>query len=372
MKVLLVGNYEFDGSTSMQIWANALYRDLGEMGVDVTLIAPKPVVGRFKPSSSGLGKWFGYVDRFLIFPWVLRAAAASADVVHLCDHGSAMYAAMIPKTPVVVTCNDMLAVMGARGEVSDCPASFMGKLLQRWICHGLRRANQVACISQATMNDARRILNSDHNLRVLLDALNYPYMPITEAEADRRLAGIANIEAPFILHVGSSQPRKNREGILRVFAMLSEKHNLQMVFAGQPLSPELLSLADDLNVRDRVVQVVRPKVEVIEALYCRALALLFPSRYEGFGWPPIEAQACGCPVVGSSIAPLVEVLRDTAELRSLDDEKGMAEAISRIADEPGHRDRMKERGFKNVRERFQTSRVISEYLALYEELACKL
>ena len=68
MKVLLVGNYEFDGSTSMKIWANSLLRELLQRGIDVELISPKPVFGRMRRSADGLGKWLGYLDRFVIFP----------------------------------------------------------------------------------------------------------------------------------------------------------------------------------------------------------------------------------------------------------------------------------------------------------------
>ncbi len=371
MKVLLVGNYEFDGSTSMQIWANALLRELLQCGIDVRLISPRPVFGRLRRSAQGLGKWFGYIDRFLIFPWRLRAVAATADVVHLCDHGSAVYAPIVKSRPVVVTCNDMVAVRGARGEVPDCPASLFGKLLQNWICHGLKRATRVACISQATYNDARRILKSDHNLCVILDALNHPFEPLPADEVNRRLAALPQLQGPFILHVGSSQIRKNREGVLRVFAQAAEGTTLQLVFAGQPLNEGLIRLAKELEVYDRVIQVVKPDVKVIEALYNRAVALLFPSRYEGFGWPPIEAQACGCPVVGSDIPPLVEVLRQTAELRPVQDETGMAEAIRRLAVDRTFREQLQQRGFENVRSRFQTSRMMDEYVSLYRELACQ-
>src|SRR5471032_1797123 len=116
MKILLVGNYEFDGSTSMQIWANTLFREFTQLGIDVSLIAPLPVLGRMRKASSGFGKWCGYVDRYLLFPRQLRAATAKADLVHLCDQGSAMYTLMLKDKPVVVTCNDMLAVRGALGE----------------------------------------------------------------------------------------------------------------------------------------------------------------------------------------------------------------------------------------------------------------
>jgi glycosyltransferase involved in cell wall biosynthesis len=265
----------------------------------------------------------------------------------------------------------MHAVLGAMGEVPDCPASFFGRMLQSWICRGLRRATRVACISRATFDDASRILGRNDHLRVILDALNHPFHPLAAAEIDERLVSVPSIRGRFILHVGSNLTRKNREGILRVFAQVAKTTDLQLVFAGEALNQGLLDLAHELGVHGRIVQVVKPDVKVIEALYNRALALLFPSRYEGFGWPPIEAQACGCPVVASNIPPIAEVLRDTASLHSLDDEAGMAESIRRIATEPEYREHLRQSGFENVNSRFQTSLMMDQYVSLYRELACQ-
>lgn len=369
MKVLLVGNYPYDGSTSMQIWARALERELLQLGIEARLIFPQPVLGRFRPSPRGLGKWLGYIDRFLFFPSTLRAAADAADLVHMVDHGSAMYCAHVNGKPTVVTCNDMLAVRGALGELPEMQASRAGRYLQRWICAGLKRTTCVACISQATFDDASRILGRRDHLRVVLDALNYPFQPLDSGEAERRLAFLTGITKPYLLHVGSNHARKNRDGVLRVFAEVSAHADLQLVFAGEALDHQLVRIARELGIYDRVVQVVKPDVSVLEALYNRAAALLFPSRFEGFGWPPIEAQACGCPVVASDIPPVAEVLRQSAALHSLDDEAGMAASILRLAADQEYRNCIRQLGFENVRTRFQTSRMMDEYVALYKELA---
>ena len=175
MKVLLVGNYEFDGSKSMQIWAETLHRELLARGIDAESISPKPLLGKLRPSAAGVGKWLGYVDRFVLFPHHLKAAATQADIVHLCDHGSAMFALKLKDKKVVVTCHDMLAVRGAMGEISEMRASVFGRLLQQWICKGLRRAAQVACVSQYTLDDATRILRDNGNLCKVLNGLNYPF-----------------------------------------------------------------------------------------------------------------------------------------------------------------------------------------------------
>lgn len=371
MKVLLVGNYEFDGSTSMKIWSKALLRELLELGIDAKLIAPKPILGRIKPSSSGFGKWLGYCDRFLLFPRALRAAASEADIVHICDHGSAMYALRLKKTPVLVTCHDMYAVLGALGEIPDCPVSPLGPLLQSWICRGLRRTASIACVSSATLADARRLLGKDESLHLVLNALNYPFRQLSPAEIEKRLEGITGLDRPFILHVGSSLKRKNRDGVMRVFAQASKGIDLRLVFAGQALTPDLIRLADELQIRGHTSTVVRPGIEVIEALYNRALAFIFPSRYEGFGWPSIEAQACGCPVVASNIPPLLEILGESAAMHSVEDESGMAASIRRLATDADYRRELRGRGLENVRSRFQTSRMMNDYLSLYRELACR-
>ena len=368
MKVLLVGNYEFDGSTSMRIWAATLLRELSRAGIDVRIISPRPLFGRLRPSASGVGKWLGYIDRFVVFPRKLRAAAAGTDIVHICDHGGAMYAPMIGAKPVVVTCHDMIAVQAARGELPQLRSSPLGKILQRWICHGLRRAARVACVSRATFDDAHRLLKSSKNLCVILNGLNDSYQFLARSEVNRRLARVPEIQTPFVLHLGSNLPYKNREGVLRIFAKVSREINLRLVIAGEALNGNLSWLARKLQIEERMVQVVKPDRALVEALYNRAVCLLFPSRYEGFGWPPIEAQVCGCPVVASNIAPFAEILGDTAILAPVEDEMGMADAIQRLASDQEFREQLRQRGFENVRARFLTSRMIADYVSLYREL----
>src|SRR5205085_8719366 len=79
-------------------------------------------------------------------------------VVHICDHSNAVYAKRCKPNRIVITCHDLLAVRGARGEQTDTPVSFTGRLLQRWILRGLRLADAVACVSEATADDAVRFI----------------------------------------------------------------------------------------------------------------------------------------------------------------------------------------------------------------------
>jgi glycosyltransferase involved in cell wall biosynthesis len=87
--------------------------------------------------------------------------------------------------------------------------------------------------------------------------------------------------------------------------------------------------------------------------------------------PPIEAQACGCPVVASEIPPFEETLGQSAVLKPVGDEAGLADAIRRLASDQEFREQLRRSGFENVHAKFQTSRMIGEYVSLYRELASK-
>ena len=371
MKIALVGNYLEDRQESMQRFATLMEEGLKRAGHEVKVIRPSGMVGRLRPGARGVGKWLGYVDKFVLFPGMLGAAGRWADVVHICDHSNAMYSSWVGSTPCVVTCHDMLAVRGALGEDTDCPASPTGRYLQRWIVRGLRQADLVASVSTATAADVEKIVGGSAGKRkVILNALNYPYRRISREEARGRLRQAGQLEdaRPFVLHVGQNHVRKNRHGVIRAFAKASREADLQLVFAGPPLSAELKELVRAEGVADRVSVMVKPCNEVLEALYNLALALFFPSRFEGFGWPLIEAQACGCPVICSRCAPFSEVIGSSAISRDVEDERGFAEDMVRLAHDAGEREAWSAAGLRNAA-RFEPGQMIARYVDVYGELA---
>jgi glycosyltransferase involved in cell wall biosynthesis len=371
MKILLIGNYLSDKQESMQRFTTLMQKGLTQAGHEVKVIRPPAFIGRVSPGVRGVGKWLGYVDKFVIFPALLRAAVRWADVVHIGDHSNAMYASWVGGTPCVVTCHDMLAVRGALGEETDCPASRTGRYLQRWIVRGLRGASVLVSVSTATATDVEKIVGgSARNRRVILNALNYPYRRLSRDEALGRLSQGAQLElaTPFVLHVGSNLARKNRPGVIRAFARASREADLQLVLVGQPLTLQLEELLRAEGIAERVAVIVKPSNEVLEALYSTALGLLFPSRYEGFGWPLIEAQACGCAVICSRCAPFAEVVGSSAIIRDVEDERGFAEDIVRLARDASERGAWSADGLRNAA-RFKPEQMIARYLDVYRELA---
>jgi glycosyltransferase involved in cell wall biosynthesis len=377
--ILLIGNYQRDAQESMRRFAQMLRDGLSARGLEAEQIVPAAVFGRWLPTWSGVGKWLAYIDKYVLFPFQLRRRVrrlGAAAVVHICDHSNAVYmpAAQSAGHRVLVTCHDLGAVRGALGEATDCPATRTGKILQSWIARSLGRAELIACISIATQEDVERLIRRPDGTRpetrLVHLGLNAPYRALSDAESAARLRTIAGFapEVPFVLNVGSSLRRKNRAGVLRIFAAARrEAPSLRMVFAGEALPPDLLALMAQLGVGDAVTQVIGPAQDILEALYSRALALLFPSRFEGFGWPAIEAQACGCPVLASDAGSLGEVVGDSGFVRPPGAEADFAGELGRLLREPAARTEWTQRGFANIG-RFAADTMIGHYVHLYDEL----
>lgn len=371
--VLLIGNYPADRQQSMQRFAIMLLQGLRAAGIPAEMIQPQPYLGRIRVAGSFVAKWLGYIDKFLLFPWQLRRKlTTSVGVVHICDHSNAMYGAHARSQPVVISCHDLLAVRGALGEQTDSPASLTGKVLQRWIVAGLEKADVIVCASQATLADAQRLVSRENGrprLEVITLGLSYPYCKLSSDEARVRLAAasVINPDTPFVLHVGSNLRRKNREGVLRIFARCKEQWHGSLVCAGEPLTESCHSLGRELGIADRIAEVPDPANELLEALYNSATAMLFPSTHEGFGWPIAEAHACGCPVICTDREPMNEVAGSAGLRHPIDDEAGFAADLLRLAN-PLEREREGVKALENA-SRFSAARMISEYVELYRTLA---
>ncbi len=367
--VLLVGNYPLDGQESMQRFSQMMLEGLHAAGVPAELITPRAFFGKLISTGGSLAKWLGYIDKYLLFPRQLRRRVArGVSLVHICDHSNAVYAPQAHPQPVVISCHDLLAVRGALGEATHCPASATGRILQRWILRSLGQAAVVACDSEATRLDAVRLIrNGSPQICLVSLGLNFPYRKLDGETLRHRLELIAALppRVPYVLHVGSNLPRKNRDGVLRIFARTKTDWAGRLIFAGEPLSSPLRALADELGIADRVVEVPHPSNETLEALYNGATALVYPSFSEGFGWPIAEAQACGCPVICSALAPLPEVGGAAAFLHPVADEAGFAADILRLANTET-RAAASARSLQNA-ERFAPERMIAQYVALYRQ-----
>jgi len=369
VKVLLVGNYENNRQQSMQRFAEIMRAGLAATGHEVRLVRPPVVLGRLRRGATGLGKWLGYFDRFFLFRRPLKKAAQWADVIHICDHANAVYVPWIIGKPHIVTCHDMLAIRSALGEIPEHKTGLTGKVYQRWILSGLKRARHIACVSSATRDDLLRLagMESERTL-VIQNGLNYPYRRMSAEEKLFHLheMGLAKVR-PFLLHVGSNNWYKNRNGLLRIFHRMvhfpgSQKWTLLLV--GPRLPGASRTLARKMGLADRIVELQNVTNSQLCALYSAAEALIFPSLAEGFGWPIIEAQACGCPVFASNRRPMTEVGGDAAVYFEPTNEEEAAEIIHRALRDKGQLHHMRDSGLQNAG-KYSAKNMVSGYVRAY-------
>ncbi|HEY3988376.1 MAG TPA: glycosyltransferase family 1 protein [Acidobacteriaceae bacterium] len=366
MKVLLVGNYLPDRQNSMQIYASMLEAGMRARGHEVRLLQPPAILGPRVAADSPLFKWLGYADKFLLFRRELRRAAEGADIVHLCDHSNAMYVPALAHSAHIITCHDVLAIRSAMRHFPENRVRLTGRMFQRLIARGLRRAHAIVCVSGKTCNDLKQYLAvPEERLHVVPNALHWPYKPVSADVCAPLLASVGLRRGePYFFHLGGNHWYKNRGAAIEIFAELRDLPayaGAKLVMAGSRMEPELHAIAQKYRLDDAVLEAVGLSNEQLEALYSCALALLFPSLEEGFGWPILEAQACGCPVVTTDRPPMNDVAGGAAIL--IDPAKPKVAART-IADALEDTSQMRSDGLRNAA-RYTTDRMLAQCEALY-------
>lgn len=236
----------------------------------------------------------------------------------------------------------------------------------------IAKARRVICVSAYTRD---RLLHhyprASTKVRVVSEGIDARFHPPGAAE----VAGVRarlGLHAPYVLFVGTVEPRKNLDRLVRAFtsAALRGEHPHDLVIAGGagwkdgPFRAALA--ASPLRDRVRVIGYV-PEPDM-PALYAGADLFVFPSLEEGFGLPPLEAMACGAPVITSCTSALPEVVGDAAELVDPLDEPALALAIDRLLGNPDARRRLAAAGRRRAA-LFSWDRVAEETLAVYREAA---
>jgi glycosyltransferase involved in cell wall biosynthesis len=376
VKILLIGNYPNDRQESMARFVSVLAERLGALGKTVKVVFPEPVFGRILPASGGFGKWMGYLDKFLLFPFRLRGLVREADeetVVHICDHSNAMYGRYLSGKNWVLTCHDLLAVRSARGEFVENKTGWTGRLLQLWISSGIAAAPLLACVSESTRRDVEKVFpEKTGSIRVVRNGLNFPYRAMSNQEARpvlERLFGEGRIPESYILHVGAEVWYKNRGLVPEVFARLLERcprEGVKLVMVG-PQTPALVEKVESLGFANRTRFLSGLESVELNALYSSAEAFLFPSLAEGFGWPVIEAMAAGCRVATSNRPPMSDFGKEVAELFDPEDANAGADALARILGESREAKHRRIRAGLQRAAEFSTEQMIEGYLRIYRE-----
>lgn len=303
----------------------------------------------------------------IAFPLFLRRLGA--DLVHIPLN---RIPTLMPK-PYVVTVHDLSSLLFAdRDTLSENIRSYFFR-------RGLIRADRVIAVSGSTRRDVCNLLSIPASkVRRIYNAID-PSFHNTSLDADKTKTVMERyqVDYPYLLYAGSIRPQKNVARLVEAFAVLRgdlETHrvykNLRLIIIGDELAkyPAVRRAVMQTRV-DKVVRFMGfLPAEELRAFYSNAEAFVFPSLYEGFGMPPLEAMACGTPVIASGVSSLPEVLGEAAMTVNPENVFDIARGIREVILEPEFRRELVHRGYERLMA-FSWDRTAGQVLHVYDEVA---
>jgi glycosyltransferase involved in cell wall biosynthesis len=201
--------------------------------------------------------------------------------------------------------------------------------------YAARRASSIVTVSQASKQEIVRDLNvSPDRVFVTHEAANQIYEPIRDEERIRAIRSKYNLDCKFILAIGSADPRKNIVNLVQAFGIMPEalraEFKLAIVWTHPLLTSNLALKIKELGLAGQIRFLHSVSDEDLVLLYNVSSLFVFPSLYEGFGLPLLEAMACGTPVVAADNSSIPEVAGDAALLFKAQDAQSIADTMTRV------------------------------------------
>jgi glycosyltransferase involved in cell wall biosynthesis len=296
----------------------------------------------------------------------LAAARLRADVLHVPYFAPPLWS----PAPVVATVLDIVPL-----RLPDYRGRRSVRAYMRLVAQAARHADQIIAISDHSWGEIVGYLGCPpERVTTVPLAPGGQYAPQDRALAAADVAGRYGIGGPFVYYVGGLDARKNVGTLVRAFARMRAAGGppATLAIAGRALGGErsLFPDLDALIAEERAGPYVR-RIDVPPAdnptLYSAATVFAFPSRYEGFGLPPLEAMACGAPAIVADASSLPEVVGDAALLVPPDDVAAWAAALWRLLADPALREELRRRGLARAAQ-FSYERTARETLAVYDKL----
>lgn len=265
--------------------------------------------------------------------------------------------------PSVLTYYDVIGLIYPNA-LPSARARVLFRVLSRL---ALASADRVILLSRSSQRDVMRYFSvAEAKTAVVYPAADPQFCPQPDS-AVARVRRRYGLDSPYVLHVGINKPHKNVETLVEAWARARPRATL--VFAGpdDPRYPQARQRVAALGLGDRVRFFGDVPEADLPALYAGAAVFAFPSLYEGFGLPVLEAMACGAPVVSSDAASLPEVVGDAGPLLSPTDVEAWAETLARLLTNPTTLDAMRARSLARAAE-FSWDRAACETAAVYREV----
>ena len=247
--------------------------------------------------------------------------------------------------------------------------------LRLTVRHSVRRAARVLTLSEHTRNDVIETYGiAGPTIEVIPIAASPKFKPVRDDKELQRVRHTYRITSDYILSVGSIQPRKNLVRLVRSYTLLRDKLGAdklpKLVFVGKRawLYDETLRALEDASLGDSVILTGYVPESDLPALYSGATCFVYPSIFEGFGLPPLEAMQCGTPVIIGNRTSLPEVVGDAALAVDPFDVTSIAGAIEEILNKPALRDELRVRGLERAK-MFDWHETARRTLRVYEQVA---
>lgn len=243
----------------------------------------------------------------------------------------------------------------------------------------LRRAGRVLAVSNSTKNDVTRMFQvPDEKVDVVYNAIDERFKLGHATDAERQvIAERYQVNYPFLLYAGSVKPHKNILRVIEAFSALKgelEKEDkfpdLKLIIIGDELSqhPDLRRTVVKSGMTNDVRFLGFVPIDVLRIFYDAAKVFVFPSLYEGFGLPPLEAMSHGTPVVTSNTSSIPEVVGNAAVLVNPENVFDIMRALHRVLLDQALRERLKQRGYEQA-QRFSWELSVQRILQIYQDVA---
>jgi len=294
-----------------------------------------------------------------------------SDCFHIIDQGLFWYSRFLRGGRRLGTVNDLIAYMSLAGSLPFAVPVPRKKFLIQENIRQLRKLDHVISPSRFTADCLMREVGIPAaRITVIPYHVDTGFTPVVPAEREQNRLKWFGTVSHAILHVGAPTVYKNRPGVIRAFSVLREKLPEAHLFCvGGAATADERKLMEDLRCSSCVTFLPAVSVAELREIYTAADVLVFPSFYEGFGWPPLEAMASGCPVVSSTRASLREVVADAAlTVDDPHDNERIASLLAEVLTDPRCAADLTRRGLARAA-CFSPEKSLNEVAGIYRMLA---
>jgi glycosyltransferase involved in cell wall biosynthesis len=364
VRVVLFRDFVEDQRTSMEVYADHLRDALRQaLKPEWRLDDYQPRLARFVKTLPLSDFYYLRFARFCIYPW--HARRSNGDLNHIIDHGYG-HLTLTLGFPTVVTVHDLIPMLRWKGAITGVTPDRRHPLSD-FSFRMLGRAAHLITVSENTKRDLTSHIECDaERITVIYPGVSSSFRPCTREEkaSFRAKLGLPGIGSRLVLAFGNSF-YKNAETSLAVIRRLQDKFSrLFMIHLGYS-SVAWRASVRDAGMTERVIELneVKSMWELYNAVDC----LLFPSWYEGFGMPPVEAMACGIPVVTSNVASLPEVVDEEGLMANPDDVNSLSAAVHLMLGNDLRREEQIRMGLRHAR-KFTWEQTAAKTIKVYEQL----